>query len=175
GPVDNGTFRHQAEEAEEAETDRCPRRPYEALTRQSLVAGAGQEETRRRDEKDKAQSETQGNMSNITDHSEGQGAEKRSSHRADAEACMEKRHRRPTQSLLDGDAMRVHGDIHAADRRAENERGGEEAPQVRHHRRQDESEAESNTGKGGDTRAAKAIDQDARQRHRDDGAKCNGE
>ena len=86
-----------------------------------------------RNKKDEAEGEAKSNMPDVAHQSERHGAEERSGHGADAEARLQKRHGCPAQGLLDGDTMCVHGDIHAADRRAENERRRQKRPQVRHH------------------------------------------
>ena len=105
----------------------------------------------------------------------GPGAEKRPQHAADAEAAVEHGHDRAFQRPFNGDAVSIHGNIHAADECAEKVTHDDEGHERWRGDRSGKGKTEESACDQGDAGTSIAVDHGAGQRHGGYGTSGDGE
>ena len=142
---------------------------------QAAVDAGGEIEPRRNDLQHDAERRDGDGLDRLAVKLEQAAADEGAEHAADAEAAVQHRHDGAAERLFRGNAVGVHGDVHAADHHAHDEAGDDEGDEVGGEDRAEEGEAEAEPGQHGEPGAAQPVDEHARRRHGDDGAAGKGE
>ena len=169
-PVGDAALGHHHEEAEPADQQHGARRQRESgadLGVGRCAPQPGRDPERRQPERD---ADDEALEPRVDSGRAGDDDQARGGEPAEAPAAVERGHDRLRERALDGDAVRVHRDVHRTVRRAEDEQDRGEHVRVGRQQRQRQHEAEDERGRPRHGRARAPVENLPGERHRDEPA-----